>query len=198
MIFLPSAQIDSFASHGYVILDHALPEIELRLINQEFDNLLSAEVFKKAQVVAGPSQELIRSDWTFWLDEKSPPILKKLFLNLQALSPCLNENFYCGITEFQAHLALYPKGSGYQKHWDQATGDKRRKISLVLYLNSDWPKNYGGELVLYAPDSEKILEKIEPFGGRLVLFRSELFPHKVLPNLGPRRSLTGWFRSDAL
>src|SRR3546814_5029992 len=34
--------------------------------------------------------------------------------------------------------------------------------------------------------------------GRLVVFRSDLIPHEVMPCSQPRWSLTGWFRSDAI
>ena len=141
MTFLSPIQIKSFANQGYVILDEVLSASELQLLNQEFDHLLKSQAFDKAQVAASPSQELIRGDWTFWLDEKSPPTFRKVFSSLKTWSLLLNENFYCGTTELEAHLAYYPAGPGYQKHWDQATGCSRRKISLVLYLNSNWPIN---------------------------------------------------------
>ncbi len=198
MTFLSPAQMDTFAAQGYVIVNNALSDSELQPLNQEFDQLLTSESFKKAQIATGASHELIRGDWTYWLDEKSPTAFKKVFFDLKTWSLFLNENLFCGITKLEAHLAHYPAGPGYKKHWDQAKGNFRRKISLVLYLNSDWPKHNGGELILYSADSENILEEIEPYGGRLVMFRSDLFPHEVLPSLGARRSLTGWFRSDAL
>ncbi len=198
MIFLTPSQINIFADQGYIIVDEALTPSEMQGLNQEFESLLTEEAFSKAQIANQLYNEQTRGDWTFWLDQKSPFAFRKIWTELKEWSPFLNETFYCGVTEFEAHLAYYPAGPGYQKHWDQAAGNPCRKISLVLYLNSNWPKNNGGELVLYAPDYKSILEKIAPFGGRLVLFRSDLFPHEVLPSQGARRSLTGWFRSDAL
>ncbi|MCB0627245.1 MAG: 2OG-Fe(II) oxygenase, partial [Saprospiraceae bacterium] len=38
--------------------------------------------------------------------------------------------------------------------------------------------------------------EILPVGGRLVLFRSELLEHEVLPARRERYSLTGWLRND--
>ena len=214
MNFLSTAQIDLFANQGYVVLENLVSPDELISIQQEFDQLLKGDTFKKAQVTvrsilqstvhaavnlaAAPDQDVIRGDWTYWLDDKSPPAVGRIYSSLKNWQLPLNQNFYCGITHLEAHLAYYPAGPGYQKHFDQASGKQQRKISFILYLNPDWLPKDGGELVLYAPDSKNILEKIEPQEGRLMIFQSHIFPHEVLPCQSPRRSLTGWFRSDAL
>jgi SM-20-related protein len=77
-----------------------------------------------------------------------------------------------------------------------------------LYLNEDWQKADGGELSLFAPKSadadssekshDKKIHSIKPRLGNFLLFRSELFPHQVEESFKTRKSLTGWFRDDAL
>ena len=82
---------------------------------------------------------------------------------------------------------------------DQHRDQPHRKLSLVLYLNPQWDTAGQGELCLYDPqDGNRELARILPQPGRLVLFRSDLFPHEVLPCTQARWSLTGWFRTDHL
>ncbi|MGT2427761.1 2OG-Fe(II) oxygenase [Cupriavidus basilensis] len=55
----------------------------------------------------------------------------------------------------------------------------------------------GGELALYAQDGDAAeLHRVLPKRARLVVFRSDLVPHEVLPCHRTRWALTGWFRTD--
>ncbi len=204
MNFLSPAQVELFAAQGYAILDEWISGPQLQSLNQEFDNLFNQGLFHKAVTAANlgldPQKnfDTIRGDWIFWLEDKNPPELEAVFSTLKLWQNELNQIFYCGINQLEAHLVHYPVGPGYDRHLDQAFGKQNRKISFVLYLNQAWQPINGGELILYGPKTGSILEKLSPQGGRLVLFRSDLFPHEVAPSLQARRSLTGWFRSDAL
>lgn len=195
--FLNHSQIQAFAAEGYLVIDQGLTVPELAAVQDEFESLFELGQFKKAQVVSS-KHKMVRGDWTYWLSEESPLHLRQVYESLKSWQLPLNQNFYCGVTHLEAHLAYYPEGLGYEKHWDQAFGRTERKVSFVLYLNSNWKNEHRGELILYSPHSDKILTEISPVGGRLVIFRSDLFPHEVKACLSPRRSLTGWFRSDAL
>src|SRR5690606_27096523 len=109
----------------------------------------------------------------------------------------LNHDFFLGLHRAEFHFARYDSGNGYARHMDQHRGQPHRRITLILYLTPGWREGDGGELCIYepeAPDRER--QRVEPRQGRLVLFRSELFPHAVLPARKPRWSLTGWFRND--
>jgi SM-20-related protein len=195
MKFLDSFQIEAFSQKGFVVIDDWLSSLQIKNLHFEFDELFRGGAFKKAQITGAAN--LIRGDWTYWLDSKLPPTLHRVHKELNSWAPSLNQNFYCGVTNIEAHLAHYPPGLGYEKHWDQPKGKEHRKISFVLYLNPHWLESDGGELLLYA-DGQDPIEKIAPNGGRLVMFRSDLFPHEVRASLRPRRSLTGWFRNDAV
>ncbi len=198
MKFLSPEQLDFFAAHGYAVLDDWINTPQLQGLAQEFEFLFQDGQFKKAQVLGVVPNEVIRADWTLWLTPQGPPLAQAVLDSLNAWQARLNQSFYCGITNLEAHLAFYPVGPGYQRHLDQGFERPERKISFVLYLNLPWNMEDGGELVLYAPNSSVILEKLSPLGGRLVIFRSEIFSHEVLLCQRARRSLTGWFRSDAL
>ena len=45
-----------------------------------------------------------------------------------------------------------------------------RRINLLVYLNKDWKKEYGGELELWQPDMSSCAGKIAPIFNRAVIF----------------------------
>jgi len=59
----------------------------------------------------------------------------------------------------------------------------------LIYLNKNWQKGDGGELVIYKDEQEII---IEPLGKRLLLIKSDTIEHEVLTTNIQRYSLTGW------
>jgi SM-20-related protein len=68
-------------------------------------------------------------------------------------------------------------------------------VTCVLYLNRDWTREEGGQLLIYTdPNEPSHHEEILPLGGQLVTFLSARFLHEVLPSRRDRVSLTGWFR----
>jgi SM-20-related protein len=66
---------------------------------------------------------------------------------------------------------------------------------VVYYLNEEWRKEDGGELVIYN-QNDNFLAKVAPIGNKMVVFMSENFPHEVLPTNTTRYSIAGWFRID--
>jgi SM-20-related protein len=153
--------------------------------------------FSEAHMGRGSERYLFalgRGDSTFWLENNMQP---EIFEILESLRLQLNENFYFGLQYFECHLTCYPPGACYQPHTDKAhesrTAESERVISFVLYLNEDWQKTDGGELV-FSRSGEQVL----PLIGRLALFLSDTIEHEVLPALRDRWSLTGWFRRRTL
>ena len=45
-----------------------------------------------------------------------------------------------------------------------------RRINILIYLNPNWKKEYGGELYLADKENKKITHKILPIGNRCVIF----------------------------
>jgi SM-20-related protein len=155
--------------------------------------------FRPAAVGRGAEQGVqkqIRSDSILWLENH---ILEQLHVRpfLGQIREQLNRELYIGIQDFEAHLAHYAEGQAYQEHLDQPNPQSflhgQRLISFVLYLNSKWEKNHGGQLQIRQPQTGAVTI-LEPRWGQLVLFRSDLVWHQVLPSRQERWSLTGWFR----
>jgi SM-20-related protein len=193
------------------VSDSFLPRALCEALSQDLTRLREENRLLPAGIGRGQGKQLqtsIRGDSIAWLeDQGETPAQVDFLARMEILRAELNQFFFLGLKRLESHFAWYPPGSAYAKHLDQHVGTKARQITFVLYLNGEWKKNDGGELRLYEPGSgakgesktpEKILTEIEPVMGRFVIFRSELFPHSVQASFADRRSLTGWFRNDAL
>ena len=47
-----------------------------------------------------------------------------------------------------------------------------RRLNVLIYLNRDWPEEYGGDLELWSPDMSRCVRKIRPLAGRCVIFNT--------------------------
>jgi SM-20-related protein len=137
----------------------------------------------------------IRGDFTCWLREPLYPVERLLLEELEQLRLELNREAYLGLFELELHYAWYPPGASYARHLDQPRGVAQRKVSLALYLNSEWEPRAGGELRIF--DGCAGFRDIEPIAGRLVCFVTEGREHAVLPARCDRWSVSGWFRARA-
>lgn len=136
--------------------------------------------------------QAVRTDHMRWLDHSDET--ERRFLSLMYdFQQAMNEQLFLGLFDYEAHFAHYAKGAFYKKHVDAFRGRSNRVISSVFYLNPDWSKEQGGELVIYAPKGDEILETISPEQGKAVFFLSEEFPHEVKPAQADRYSIAGWF-----
>ena len=120
----------------------------------QYLELLSSSDFKQA--VVGRRTEfvvdhLIRSDKILWITGESSPELKWInFCN--NLKEYLNHNLYLGLSSFESHFAHYAKGDFYKRHSDTFKGQGNRIVSVVYYLNKEWVKDDGGEIIIYGSD----------------------------------------------
>ncbi|NYT45378.1 2OG-Fe(II) oxygenase [Alcaligenaceae bacterium] len=199
---LDDTLIDTLAQRGWVVSDELIsPELHHGLLSscrQHWD----AGDFKPAAVGKGKAlarHPRIRNDSIYWIEAEQAQGPVRQFLDwTETLRGQLNRELFAGLKSTEFHFARYPQGGAYKKHLDQHKGQAHRSISLVLYLNQTWTDDDGGQLCLYATDDNtRELARVLPQAGRLVLFRSDLVPHAVLPCSQTRWSLSGWFRTDA-
>ena len=140
----------------------------------------------------GRQQGTLRGDATIWLDDPACGPASARFLGaLDRLRDVCNRLFVLGLHEVEAHYALYPPGAGYARHRDRFRDDDARVLSLVCYLNADWPDEAGGQLRLHLPDGAR---DIAPRMGTTVLFLSDEVEHEVMPATRERLSIAAWFR----
>jgi SM-20-related protein len=138
----------------------------------------------------------VRRDMIYWLDRKHDNRYENEFLDLMdQFVVHLNRTCYTGITGYEFHYALYEAGSFYKKHLDQFKNSDSRQYSMILYLNTEWSEDDGGELRIYHSDR---FENIAPVDGKAVFFKSSEMEHEVLVTRNPRMSVTGWLRVNPL
>ncbi|CAE8582840.1 unnamed protein product, partial [Polarella glacialis] len=103
-----------------------------------------------------------------------------------------------GGTAYRQHRDSYPAaelaGSGVP---DTACAEiEARRITAVLYLQSEWSASWGGAFRAHAVDDTKPAEgghvDVLPGSGTLLLFRARDLPHEVLPTFQPRFALSMW------
>ncbi|HMT35146.1 MAG TPA: 2OG-Fe(II) oxygenase [Chitinophagaceae bacterium] len=189
--------IDSYLEHKVGIVENFLTP---SLSNHLKDNL--HVLYRQNQLLdAGTGNEIevnhdkkIRSDKIFWLDRIHQNKYENDFFDLMdRFIIYLNQTCYTGITGYEFHYALYEKGSFYKKHFDQFRNNKKRVYSMIMYLNSDWQIDDGGELCIYNEDD---CQHISPTQGKSVFFKSDELEHEVLLANKPRMSITGWLKVD--
>jgi SM-20-related protein len=134
----------------------------------------------------------IRGDRILWLRAGQSVARDSYLLIMEKMRVALNLEFFLGLESYESHFAHYAPGAAYHKHLDRFRDDDLRTVSVVIYLNRDWPVEQGGALRLHPLDAPS--RDISPLGSRLVLFLSADMPHEVLPSTHDRWSLAGWFR----
>jgi len=187
---------DALAEHGWFCRDDAVSPALVAALSNDLAQLMEDDRLKRAGIGRERDFQVdrdIRRDWIFWLNRQRP--VQAGFLVLaERLRLALNRRLFLALFEFEAHVALYPPGAFYRRHFDSFRGAANRMVSLVVYLNRDWADSDGGELVLYRPESGEEMARIVPRAGTLVLFMSEEIEHEVLPTHRDRASIAGWFR----
>jgi SM-20-related protein len=191
--------ISSFISEKVGIANHFLSNELSANLRQNLVSLIEKKQLTKAGV--GNEKKLlfdesIRGDSIYWLDRKHDNEFENDFLDqIDDFIKYLNRSCFAGITGYEFHYSLYEIGGFYKRHIDQFQDNSSRKYSMISYLNDDWQKSDGGELVVYQTYNNK---NIAPTQGKTVLFKSNELQHEVLVTQKQRMSITGWLKRDGL
>jgi SM-20-related protein len=133
----------------------------------------------------------IRGDHTYWVEGETTA--QTQFMQVMTeLKNTFESHFPIPLNDFDGHYSYYPAGTFYRKHMDNARSNNNRIFSVVSYFNKDWQVEDGGELVLFYPETDAEVVRIQPTFGTTAIFFSTDFPHEVTKTLQPRYSLTGW------
>lgn len=154
----------------------------------------SRDDFQAAGVGQGLDRQVqtdVRNDSTLWWDRAAGTQLQQqLWSRLDDLQLAFNRNLFLGLDHFEGHYSIYPKGGFYLRHLDAGTVDSLRQVTVVIYLNEDWPVGARGQLRMHSGNH---FQDISPQGGTLVCFLSQESEHEVLICEAERLSFTGWF-----
>lgn len=186
---------DELADNGYSILPQLLPaELNLGLYRR-VSGLVNDD-FQRAGIGRETAFQLnsqVRRDQTRWLNESNATDAAYI-RQMADFRLAINRRLFMGLFDYESHYAHYPPGAFYKKHLDAFKGQSNRVLTTVLYLNPEWQPGDGGQLLIYAPDSDKVIETVNPNFGTFVIFLSEQFPHEVVRTSSDRYSIAGWFR----
>jgi 2OG-Fe(II) oxygenase superfamily len=108
-------------------------------------------------------------------------------------------------TFYWGGLQVSPPGAFQALHRDfrvhPVTGLYHR-VNVLVYLNSDWYSEYGGDLELWGPDRTACEKRISPLAGRVVIFETTPtsfhgVPEPIRCPLGRARlSLSSYYYTD--
>jgi SM-20-related protein len=183
---------DGWVHARHVVDDTLVDALAREAITHRDAGRLRAAATGRAQ---GMQRAGLRGDATLWLDDPAcGPAAADLLAAFAALRLDLERRLLLGMAEVEAHFAHYPPGAAYVRHRDRFRDDDARVLSLVLYLNRDWPVAAGGALRLHLTDGAR---DIAPEAGSGVLFLSDEIEHEVMPATQDRFSVAAWFRRRA-
>lgn len=184
--------MDELAEKDVVIVDDFITEELYQTIMTFFAAKEESEHLKKAGIGSSIDYQIqkdVRGDLIYWLDPERDYQLAPIFGLINELREKLGMYCFISLAGYEFHLAKYPTGSKYERHIDQFNNRSNRQITVLIYLNKDWKKGDGGELKVYKKEGDYL---VEPIAKRLLMFKSDVIEHEVLPTNIPRYSLSGW------
>lgn len=182
--------LDDLNEFGFALIDDVYSHEYVHSLVHECTSHLAE--FRAAGVQNGVVSH-IRSDHILWIDGQLP-IAQQHLKALEVLSQTLNQAFYLGIKEVEAHFACYNAGEFYALHRDNPQQKNDRMISTVFYVHERWQEDWGGQLRLQDKNGQWHI--IQPSPNRLAIFQSDLL-HEVLRSKQQRLSITAWLRSGS-
>jgi len=189
--------IDSFIDNKVGIAEDFLSKSLASHLKENLTALFSKKMLRSAKTgndALTVQNTLVRGDKIYWLDRKHNNTYENDFFDLMdSFVSYLNMTCYTGITGYEFHYTLYEKGSFYKKHFDQFGNNESRQYSMIMYLNTDWHEEDGGELRIHHDSS---MQNISPVNGKSVFFKSSELEHEVMLTNKSRMSITGWLKVD--
>lgn len=182
--------LDDLNEFGFALIDDVYSNEYVHSLVHECTSHLAE--FRAAGVQNGVVSH-IRSDHILWIDGQLP-IAQQHLKALEEFSQALNQAFYLGIKEVEAHFACYNAGEFYALHRDNPQQKNDRMISTVFYVHESWQEDWGGQLRLQDKNGQWHI--IQPSPNRLAIFQSDLL-HEVLRSKQQRLSITAWLRSGS-
>ena len=67
------------------------------------------------------------------------------------------------------HLNIHADFSTHHDHANWA-----RRVNILLYLNPEWPQEWGGKLELWNSDMTECRDRVTPAGNRMLVFSTTL------------------------
>ena len=125
--------LDDLNAHGFAIINQAYPDQYRAQVSQECSHHM--DEFREAGIQNGVVSN-IRSDHILWINDQLP-IAQQHIETLTLFSQSLNQAFYLGIKEVEAHFARYNLGEFYALHRD----NPQQKMIVLSQLSIIYIQN---------------------------------------------------------
>lgn len=208
--------LEQLGERGYAIVDDFLPPPTVRAMRAEAASLHASGRMAPSQstrwdAASGEVERYEKANvYSASLEgggeyRRAPRLTEYCVVLVRSLPPLVNARFPPARLSAALHtnkLAVcLGDGSTYAKHYDNSGGGDLRKLTVLVYLNTQWKEAMGGQFQMFADGGGGASVDIAPLGGRLLAFWSDSMVHGVRPSFAPgeeghRWALTVWLHSE--
>jgi Rps23 Pro-64 3,4-dihydroxylase Tpa1-like proline 4-hydroxylase len=168
----------------HIVIDNFLPESILDEIIEEFPSPSSIDwqSFKAAREhkLASKSELQMGDKTRFLLYQFNSGIFLNFLEQLTGIEGLISDPYFWG-----GGLHQIERGGYLKLHADFNRHSKLRldrRLNMLLYLNRDWKKEYGGDLQLWDYEMTKCEQSILPIFNRCVIFSTTDFSYHGHPD----------------
>jgi len=178
-----AAQYQDAQPFPHIALDDFLPVDFLRGLLGEFPDSAGKTYFDRDQerfkFSYGPN-EIAGARLRGLLMELNSPAVLNFLEAMTGIDGLIADPFFSGgglhETKSGGHLSVH---ADFNIHKSMRL---ERRLNLLIYLNDDWPEDYGGHLALWDQKMEHCRERIAPVLGRAVVFNTALDSYHGQPD----------------
>ncbi|MBW4619454.1 MAG: 2OG-Fe(II) oxygenase [Cyanosarcina radialis HA8281-LM2] len=188
----------------HVIIDDFFPESVLNNIINEFPkpDEIDWEIFahSRAQKLGSTSELQMGEATRLLLYQLNSGIFINFLERLTGIAGIIPDPHFWGGGLHQIERGGYLKiHADFNRHPKLSLD---RRLNLILYLNQDWPEEYGGHLEMWNRDLSRCEQKILPIFNRCVIFNCTSFSYHGhpeplnCPSARTRRSLAVYYYTN--
>jgi Rps23 Pro-64 3,4-dihydroxylase Tpa1-like proline 4-hydroxylase len=167
----------------HVVIDDFLDPVVLRDIATHYPSRDGKSFFDRAQErlkYQYHAGETTHAGTRNLLAELNSRAFLRFLRNLTGIRGLVSDPYYEGgglhETRSGGHLSVH---ADFNIHGKMKL---ERRLNLLIYLNEDWPADYGGNLELWDKAMVAPVKKIEPLLGRAVIFNTSLDSYHGVPD----------------